>query len=65
MTGAGVATYSNGAVYTGLFSNGKRQGEGTMRYTNGAETSGTWINGALEGGLAKTPEATTENTDQD
>ena len=65
MTGAGVATYSNGAVYTGLFSNGKRQGEGTMRYTNGAETSGTWINGALEGGVADTPEATTESTDQD
>ena len=36
-----------------------------MRYTNGAETSGTWINGALEGGVAETPETTTENTDQD
>ena len=65
MTGAGVATYSNGAVYTGLFRTGERQGEGTPRYPNGAETSGTWINGALEGGVADTPEATTESTDQD
>jgi hypothetical protein len=49
MTGSGVATYTNKAVYTGLFSNGKRQGQGTMRYTNGTAASGKWINGALEG----------------
>jgi hypothetical protein len=54
MTGLGVANYTNEAVYKGLFSNGKRQGQGTMSYANGTEASGIWINGALEGGQTET-----------
>ena len=46
--GAGVATYSNGDVYDGLFENGKRQGQGSVRYSDGSEAAGDWVGGVLE-----------------
>ena len=44
----GTATYANGDVYKGSFTNGRRQGEGTMRYATGRFASGTWENGVLQ-----------------
>ena len=47
ISGVGVATYANGDVYEGMFSNGKRQGEGTMRYATGKKVQGEWQDGEL------------------
>jgi hypothetical protein len=41
----GVATYSNGDVYEGMFVNGRRQGEGVMRYASGEVLETEWEDG--------------------
>lgn len=40
--GTGVMQYTNGDVYTGLWSMNKRQGNGTMQYADGSAYEGEW-----------------------
>ncbi|MCM1067636.1 MAG: hypothetical protein NC418_08715 [Muribaculaceae bacterium] len=43
--GYGVAHYSNGTVYYGLWNKGRRDGIGRMLFTDGTFEFGTWQNG--------------------
>ena len=43
--GEGQYQYSNGAVYTGHWKNGKRHGKGVMIYPKGASEANTKKNG--------------------
>ncbi|MGJ8625159.1 MAG: 2-isopropylmalate synthase, partial [Yoonia sp.] len=48
ISGLGVATYTNGDIYSGEFRSGRRQGTGTMTYAaSGQVADGEWQDGAL------------------
>lgn len=47
--GRGVYVYSNKAMYTGWFRNGRREGQGICHYPNGNTYEGDWANGKPHG----------------
>jgi hypothetical protein len=58
ISGLGVATYTNGDIYSGEFRSGRRQGDGTMTYAaSGQVADGEWQDGALVTQGANNPAA--------
>ena len=49
ISGDGVMVWSNGRRYSGIFSQGKRQGKGEMTFPNGDKFTGDWVNGRRSG----------------
>jgi len=47
--GHGSFRYKNGNLYTGQFSNGKRQGQGVLKFASGNRYEGDWKNDRMTG----------------
>ena len=43
-SGHGVCTYADGKIYTGDWTNNKRNGQGTLKYPKGKTRAGNWVN---------------------
>ena len=61
-TGQGIYIYENGNIYTGEFSNGRRQGSGICYFSDGTEYKGSWKNDQMDGkGTISYPDGRVQN----
>lgn len=61
-TGQGIYIYDNGNIYSGEFSNGRRQGSGICYFSDGTEYKGSWKNDQMDGkGTISYPDGRVQN----